>query len=137
MARFCPGCGLILPVDATSIFPGQVADPRALSVPSGFEPCAGAPDLFFAWESAFGGRALLGTEGIRIRVFNRGYSLANLQIRATGWADDESIVFDVQQAVDELGRGKMASVEIPSYELRSAASRVNLQLISAEFGSDE
>lgn len=136
-ARFCASCGLSLaPGSAGALAAGRIRHPRPLPAPEQFEPCAEAVDLFFRWEAAWGGRVLLGTEGIGVVLFNGGHPLQQVVLKVRGRDEQGGGLFAVEQTVPELPRGEQVRIEIPSYELPAPVRAVSVALLSAEFGPE-
>ncbi len=133
-ASFCARCGLLL--GAEDPRPGRIGHPRPVAPPAGFEPVRGAADLYWRCESALGGRPLLGTEGLRIELFEAGYPLCDLRLHVRGVGAGGQVVLDGQVEVPRIGRGETVAVEVPSYELRDALERVELSLIEAGFAEE-
>jgi hypothetical protein len=107
-----------------------------LDRPAGYDPVRSATDLYFRWESAWGGPAILGTEGLAVRVFNTGYALQDVMIRLHGTDARGSTLFTREERVPTLLQGAEAVLEVPSYELAVPAHQVAVSLLSAEFGPD-
>lgn len=116
-----------------NLLPGRIADPRALKVPPGFEPCKESADLFFRWASAWGDQPMIGTEPLAIEVFNRGYDLAEIQIGLRVCDQSDVCMLEAERSIDVLRRGMTTTVEVHSYELARPVGRVEVSLISAEF----
>jgi hypothetical protein len=136
-AKFCARCGLSLEtgVDGTRRA-GRLRDARPLPAPPGLVPVEGAANLYFRWESAFGGEPVLGTEGVQVLLFNAGYSLRNVLLDVRGDGRDGAEVFAVEQPVAELPRGGRAAFEVGSYLIPAALRVVRVALVSAEFAED-
>ena len=135
-ARYCARCGLDLGPDAnTSPRPGQIRHPNPLPAGNGFKPCRDAADLYFQWESAWGGSVLLGTEALAVLLFNAGYPLREVEIEMRGEQPEGTQVFSVRRELDALPRGETIRAEIPSYELSGPAETLTVSLVSAEYDS--
>lgn len=133
-ARFCARCGLSLdPGLDGSLAPGHVAHPQCLSVPDGFSRCASAADLYYRFESAFGGPLLLETEGAALLIFNAGYPLRELSFRLRGESRDGQLVLDTRLDLALLERGGCGRLEVPSWEWSGPAERLTVTLQSARF----
>lgn len=136
-ARFCARCGLSLsPGPGGSLAPGRVRHPDALPAPAGFRPCGDAANLYFRWESAWGGSTLLGTESIAVTLFNGGYALEAVVLTLEGRDETGGQLFAVEHTVEDLPAGKQVNVEIPSYEIPAPAKELMVSLVSAEFAAD-
>lgn len=135
-ARYCARCGLSL-TTAIGGTPeaGRIRHPNALPAPAGYEPFADAADLYWHWESAWGGKRLLGTESIGVLLFNAGYPLSNVTVQITGESQTGRRLFEVQQTAEELPRGEPVMVEVASYDIPSPPERLRVSLVSAEFGA--
>lgn len=133
-ASFCARCGLLLA--AGDPRPGRIGHPQPVAAPDGFEPVCDAADLYWRCESALGGRPLIGTEGLRIELFEAGYSLRDLRLHITGFGAGAKTVLDQHVHVPRVGRGETVVVEVPSYELSDALERVELRLLGAEFAEE-
>ncbi len=136
-ARFCARCGLSLsPSPGGSLVPGRVRHPEALPAPEGFSPCGDAANLYFRWESAWGGSPLLGTESLRVTLFNGGYPLSAVVLRLEGRDGTGAEVFAIEHTAEQLSRGQEMNIEIPSYEIPAPAQELAVSLISAAFDKD-
>lgn len=113
---------------------GKIRDPRALPVPPGMTPVADAASLFFSWESSLGGGTLIGTEGLRVEVFNAGYPLAEVGLSLRGLGRDDEVVFEIAEELQQLPRGTAAAIEIPSYMIPTPMRRLEVVLLRAAFG---
>jgi len=133
LARFCGACGLFLPLPGEEGAPGRIADPRALQVPPSFQKCIDAADLYFNWESAWGDQPVLGTEPLAIRIFNRGYGLAAIELLIRVVDRTDACMVETQRLVDILRRGMTTTIELHSFELARPVGRVEVSLVSAEF----
>jgi hypothetical protein len=96
-------------------------------------PCDEAVDLYWAWESSWGGSMILGTEGIGITIFNAGYGLARASFEVTGLDERGEGVFRMELEVSGLSQGTKRTADIPSYELKQPAAELKVRLLSAEF----
>jgi hypothetical protein len=135
-ARYCARCGLDLGPDAEDApRPGQIRHPNPLVVDDGFKPCSNAVDVYFQWESAWGGTVLLGIEALAVVLFNAGYPLCKIEIEVRGEQPAGTQVFVVQHALETLPRGETVRTEIPSYELPGPADTLTVSLLSAEYAS--
>jgi hypothetical protein len=135
VARFCRACGLSLALglDGTRDA-GRVGHPRPSVLPPGYQGCEGAADLFFQAESAWGGAALLATEGVKIVVFNRGYSLRDVQLQVVGQGEGDKRLFEIVHGLDDLPHGRNFAIEVPSYELPAPLRLLKVTLLSARYG---
>jgi hypothetical protein len=137
VALFCSQCGLPLKgADGELLAPGLVPHPEPLPAPAGLEPCAEAVNLFFRWESAWGGAMLAGTESVGIALFNGGYALASAAFRIRGEDAQGREIFSVEREAALLPRGKETGLEVPSYEMPNPVHRVYVSLTRAEFASE-
>lgn len=102
-------------------------------MPEGFEPVADAADLYWRCESALGGRPLIGTEGLRIELFEAGYPLSDLRLHIRGFGAGGETVLDQQIRIARIGRGGTVAVEVPSYDVADVLERVELRLLGARF----
>lgn len=107
--------------------------PRPLDRPAGYQAVREAVDLYAKCESAWGGPAILGTEGLAVRVFNCGYDLESVILAIRGTDAKGQTLFSREEEIASLPRGGEATVEVPSYELSVAAHEVAVSLVSAEF----
>ena len=137
IARFCGRCGLSLAVgvDGTR-WPGRVAHPQPRPVPDGFQRCEQTPDLYVQCRSAFGGQALLGTEGLRIRIFNAGYALAHVTLHLRGVDRAGGVCLDVRPTLERLPRGESVEIEVPSYEIHAPLDALRVLLEHAEYADE-
>lgn len=137
-ARFCAECGMALEagVDGTHRA-GRVRHPRPAAVPAGMVPVEQAAQLYAAWESALGGPALIGTEGLRVTVFNAGYALEDVTLRVTGCGRDSQTAFSQDCEIADLPHGGQVQIEIPSYDLAEPVRTLRVVLVAAGFGQPE
>ena len=125
LARFCAGCGLSLAGAAEGVArTGRIAHPSPVKPPDTMRACDDAVDLYWSWESAWGGTMILGTEGIGITVFNCGYGLARASFEG---------VFRVELEIAGLSQGTKKTTDIPSYELTRPATDLKVRLLAADF----
>lgn len=137
VARFCARCGLVLDGAAGGGAPGRVRHPQPLPQPAGSRACANAVDLFFAMESAWGGKPILATEGLAVTLHNCGYPLEQAVIRVAGFGPAGGRTFQVEHSPGELPRGMPVRVEIPSYELPDdRIAHIEVTLVSAAFAPE-
>ena len=154
MARFCGRCGLELsalvdgvaldPFDQEALGAGPppenapttpkdplperpVRGPRDLL--ENFTPFPNAPDLFYCWESAWGGAMLIGTESVAVVLFNRGASLESAVIRIEGFDAIDRTVFGTEKNTGPIPRGAEVTVEVPSYEVPAPVSKMRVSLV--------
>lgn len=132
-ARFCARCGLSLVGGASGPpLAGRVRHPNPLAIPDEYELVEDAVQLYFATESVWGGRRLLGTENIGLRLLNVGYSLRNVHVRVRGVDEAGREVLSVELCAPELPRGTLL-LEVPSYEIKEAPAKLRVAMVSAEF----
>lgn len=133
-ALFCARCGLSLGlgVDGT-VRAGSVREGQSAAVPPGFLPVADAAHLYFQWESSLGGQVLIGTEGLRVTVFNAGYPLREVVLNLIGLGRENEEVFSIEETIREIARGERGAVEVPSYRMDSPMRVLMVRLVSAEF----
>ncbi len=112
---------------------GRVAEPGALPVPAGYLPVGEASDLHYAWTGAWGAQRLIGTEPITLRVFNAGYPLQSVRLRASGTAAGGSAVYQREFEIESLGKGETWTAEIPSYEIAEPLIELAVGLVDATF----
>lgn len=133
-ARFCGLCGLSLTAaDDGRREAGRVPHPQPLPPPAGFELWRQAQHLYFHWQSAWGASSLLGTEPLRVAVFNAGYPLAcvQLQIRAVDRAG--ATVLTIDRDLDRFPRGVTIELEVPSYDINEPVHALDVRLVGARF----
>ena len=137
VARFCRHCGLVLVAGSDGLLgAGRVRHPDPLPPPEEYEPFENAPNMYFHWEAAWGGKVLLGTETLAVTAFNAGYSLAEVTVRINGEGEAGSEVFTLEQELELWPRGERITLEIPSYDVSAPAKKLMVTLVSAEFGAD-
>ena len=78
---------------------------------------------------------MLGTEGFEVRIFNAGYALESLVLKADGMDDAGRVQFSVELSAECLPRGKEIKLEVPSYAIAEPARDLSVSLVSAEYGS--
>ena len=133
-AKFCASCGLSLaPGVDGSHDPGRVAQPQPAAPPAGFNPCANAAQLYFSWESSLGGSTLIGTEGLQVSLFNAGYGLVEATLSLRGEGRDSAIVLEREYSVEQLPRGQIVTLEVPSYDLGGPLRVLRATLVAARF----
>lgn len=135
-ARYCANCGLPLSGSAGE-HAGRVKHPQPVAAPDGYRPCDDAVQMYYACESGFGGASLIGTEGVRIRVFNAGYDLLDVVFQVSGRGADGQALFSLERSVDELPQGGERLLEVPSYEVNEPLGDVRVALVHAEFAPPE
>jgi hypothetical protein len=136
-ARFCARCGLLLAdSDGRAARPGRIEHPSSIMAGDGFRACADAADLYFRWESAWGGAMLSGTESVKLELFNGGYPLMAAELEINGVDGDGRQVLCTRQTVDHLPRGRHVCIEVPSYELPAPVTDLCVSLVTAEFGQE-
>jgi len=135
VARFCRHCGLRLEVDEGVVRgAGQVSSPDALPAPEGFEPIESAVCLYWRAEPVGGGKPLLGTEPITLRVFNGGYDLAQVVLRLRGQDAKGDAVLTIERELEDWSHGDHATLDIASYEIGEPVTKMHVELVRAEFG---
>jgi hypothetical protein len=138
IARFCARCGLALEVGVDGTCrAGRIRHPQPLTPAGDYRLCVAAAYLYYRSESALGGEALLGTEGVSVFMFNGGYPLRDVVLELHGEGKDGKALLAMEQTLAELPRGEEVSFEIPSYELAAPLARLVITLASAEFASAE
>jgi len=136
-ARFCAACGLSLaPGIDGSHSPGRIAHPRPAAPPAGFNPCADAAQLYYAWESSLGGSALIGTEGLVVSFFNAGYGLCDAVVALRGEGRDAVVVLERSYDIPHLPQGKAVTLEVPSYDLAGPLRVLRAALVAAQFDDE-
>jgi len=98
--------------------------------------CEQAPDLYYRIESAFGGEALLGTEGLRLTVLNVGYSLCRVVLRLRGVNKKRAVCLDVQRTIESLPRGALVNLDVASYEITAPLHVLRVFLETAEYAHE-
>ena len=93
-------------------------------------------DLYFSYESAWGGQRLLGTEGVSVALFNGGYALVDVALKVSGEDKTGREVCVVDHVLKDLPRGRELDIEVPSYEFPGPVHTLRLSLMSAEFRLD-
>lgn len=137
VARFCGSCGLTLePGVGGSHEAGRVRHPRPAELPPGFIPCGDAAQLYFRWESSLGGDALIGTEGLKVTLFNAGYALEQAVFSVRGEGRDGAVVLEQEYTLESLPRGREVAIEVPSYELSEPMRVLKVALVSAQFDAE-
>lgn len=131
VAHFCARCGQ--PLGAGPNTAGRARHPSPLAPPEGFRRCERATDLYFQTEAPSGGQRLLDTEGVKVLLFNGGYSLCEVVVRVEGLDDEGMTQFSVDQSVDELPRGREKTFEIPSYAISRPTNRLAVTLVRAKY----
>lgn len=129
-AHFCPRCGL--PQGGAAVA-GRVGAPDPRPAPAGFNACDDAVQLYFRVESAYGGQPLIGTEGLKIDLFNAGYGIAEIELELFAQDAGGTKLFSRRCSVDALPSGETRAVELPSYELPSPIADIRVRLVSAAF----
>lgn len=129
LARYCARCGQSLGASAEGEWEGRAALPL-LSPPSGFSLCDGACEVFYKWESVWGGRRLLSTETLAVLLFNAGETRADVSLKITAMDAGGRTLASFRPSVAELPRGETVRVEVPSYELPDEVHSFNVVLIT-------
>lgn len=133
-AHFCGRCGISLQPGVGGLRQaGRIAHPSPGAPPEGASPVDDAAQLYFRLESSLGGEALLGTEGLRVWLYNSGYPLRDVELQLTGVGSDGRTVLCRQQRVAELRPDRPAEFEIPSYDLSEPLEKLAVRLLRAEF----
>ena len=135
-ARFCSQCGMALVSGPGAREPGRIAHPQPVPEPSGFHACADAAGLYFGWESAWGGRPLVGTETLHLTLFNAGYGLCLVEVAVTGVNQRGREVAVGRYFVEDLPRGRVTGLEVPSYDIREPLTEIRVALVRAEFAPE-
>lgn len=135
--KFCAQCGLSLIGIEGEPVAGQTRHPNPLAVPDEYQLIDDAVDLYFRFESAWGGKRLSGTENIGVVLLNTGYPLREVTLRVRGHDEAGQELFSVEQTADELPRGEPAQIEIASYEIPADLRRLDVTLVSAAFSPAE
>lgn len=135
VARFCARCGLWLePGPGGGLLgAGQVPHPQPATVPQGMQLIQNAAELYYAWCSASGGRPLLGTEALCIRVFNAGYPLAEVELQLLALDQHGQSVCRVTRELRTWDTGETQELELASYELPRPVQDVRVELVQAAF----
>jgi hypothetical protein len=137
LARYCSQCGMWLPRGDASRLAGRVNHPAPLPAPGDFQAIPGAADLCYHAESEFGGAPLLGTESLRLMVFNGGYGLRNVVFDLRIVNRDGQPAVSLLREVESLPRGEERVLELPSYELPDRVANLSISLVSAELASND
>lgn len=124
-ARFCARCGAVIPRA------GRADHAPRLPVPVGFTQLDATPQLATRMESALGGKALLGTEGVLIDICNLGLALVNLRFRILGRDRDGHVALHVVRELETLDHGERTRLEVPSYEIATPIHSFELELVEA------
>ncbi len=135
IARFCGACGHDLKGAGNQA--GRVPHPKPLPLPQGFRRCEATPDLYYRWESAWGGASLIGTESLVVLLFSAGFALANVEINVTGLDPAGRVVFSRCLCAERMPRGEIVRIEVPSYEITQPWSDVRVELASAAYAVNE
>lgn len=135
-ARFCSQCGMALVHATGSRDPGRIPHPQPVPAPARFHPCADATGIFYCWESAWGGRPLVGTETLHLTLFNGGYGLCLAEFMVTGINQAGREIPVGRYFVEDLPRGRVTELEIPSYDIREPLKEVRVALVRAEFAPE-
>lgn len=133
-ARFCAKCGLPLTTeDGVISRAGYIRHRYPIPPSPGYEAFESGIDLYYRFESAWGGQRLLDTEGIGLVLLNGGYGLQDVVVRVEGRNASGRTLFDGEYAVPELPRGKETTVEVPSYDVPEPVGALFVSLVSASF----
>lgn len=132
-AHFCAHCGTAL--DSSPGTVGRAPHPDPLSPPPTSRRVAGAADLHFRIESAWGGSRLLGTENLGLLLLNGGYPLCGVVLKVEGLDPAGNALFAVEHELKHLPRGEEVRIEIPSYEISEPAQEWRVTLVTAEYAS--
>lgn len=76
---------------------------------------------------------MIGTEPLGIEIFNRGYDLAEIQLRLRVCDQSGVLILEADRSIDVLRRGMTTIIEVHSYELSRPVGRLEASLVSAEF----
>ncbi len=138
VARYCRRCGLWLEplAQGGSLPPGRWPHPAALPPPSGCAPIERSAQLWWRSESAFGGRTLLPTEGLRIALFNGGYTLEEVALEILGADQAGRQACRCTEQIERIEQGRLLTVELPSYEIQRPLRALRLRLLAARFAED-
>lgn len=115
MARYCARCGRSLNDRADD--PATGHSMLLLSPPAGFSRCDGTPELYYQWESGWGGRRLLSTETHALMLFNAGATMNDVAMTISALDWNGKAIATIRSTVAVLPRGETIRVEVPSYEL--------------------
>ncbi|MBX3395684.1 MAG: hypothetical protein KF841_09985 [Phycisphaerae bacterium] len=130
-AQFCRYCGRSL--DAAVSSAGRASHPNPIRPPDGFCPVECAADLHYRMESVSGGPTLIGTESMRVVLWNAGYALRDVVIRVIGRDEAWQLAVDVEKSVTTVARGQEVRIEVPSYDIELPVKSHRVSLVSAEF----
>jgi hypothetical protein len=93
------------------------------------------PDLYYRWESAWGGAMLLGTETLAVKLFNGGYPLEEVSLRICGLGTAGEEMFALDRTLENLPRGREVTIDVPSYELPAPANDLTVSLVSGKYAA--
>jgi len=127
---------MALVVASGSREPGRIPHPPPVPAPAGFRPCADATELYYSWESAWGGRPLVGTETLHLTLFNAGYGLCLAEFAVTGVSQNGRETEVGRYLVEDLPRGRVTELEVPSYDIREPLKEVRVALVRSEFAPE-
>lgn len=133
-ARYCGRCGLPLASEnGERVRAGFVRHRYPLPPPPGFVPFDDGIQLYFRFESAWGGERLLATEGFGLVLLNGGYALQDAVVRVCGVSAAGDTLFEGEYVAPDLPRGRETTVEVPSYDVPAPVQSLNVSLVSANF----
>lgn len=136
VARFCSTCGLSLACGPGGREAGRIVHPEPLPPPAGFEALADAEGLHYAWESAWGSAPLIGTEPLRLELFNAGYALKEVMLEVRGVDREGKPALRCMRELEKWDRGQHIVLEIPSYDIAAPLHALDVRLARAEFEWD-
>jgi len=116
--------------------PGRWPHPAALPPPAGYAPIEQSAQLWWRSESAFGGQTLLPTEGLRIALFNGGYTLEEVALEILGADEAGQPACRCTEQIERIEQGRLLTVELPSYEIQRPLRALRLRLLAARFTED-
>lgn len=131
-ARFCPNCGRQAAGNSKAPeAPRGPVHPNPLSPPPGMSPVAAAMDVFYQFDSAWGG-SRLGSESLSLGVLSCGHALEAVVLEISGVGGSDQTPFRIRQEIERLPRGEKVRVEVPSYELPDEPRELSVTLVSAD-----
>lgn len=131
-ARYCPSCGQQATGNprASEVSRGPV-HPNPLRPPPEMSPVAEAMDVYYQFDSAWGG-SRLGSESLSLSVLSCGHSLEAVVLEISGVGGQSQATFRIRQEIERLPRGDKVRVEVPSYELPDGPRELSVALVSAD-----
>lgn len=131
-ARYCPNCGQQAAGNSKSPqAPRGPVHPNPLRPPPEMSPVAAAMDVFYQFNSAWGG-SRLGSESLSLGVLSCGHSLEAVVLEISGVGGRDQAPFRIRQEIERLPRGDKVRVEVPSYELPDEPRELSVTLVSAD-----